>query len=254
MQTAWCASVFIPLRRSFASTPMWKLCRRSHWYGDYSFYTWTWLTPKGFCLCLKMETVIYTSCAGCGKPIARPAAQPLSASRPFKGAFAYCLACKKPTVRCSIWYVPPLPILPPARSLLSVSHLPVRSLLFQCSVCLHGGHQSCYRRYYMEHPMVELPTSFLTPSEDRGRSLMRMVQDERSLKEDNSDTTSILSTRSESSVLGTSAPSPTRTETSSVATRLMGHSCAAGCGHFCWAANMLLDGKDHTAAQPLVDA
>ena len=94
--------------------------------------------------------------------------------------------------------------------------------------------------------MVELPTSFL-PSEDRGRSLNRMVQQERS-KEDDSDSTSIMSTRSESSVLGTSAPSPTRTESSNATPRIMGHPCASGCGHFCWAANMLLDGKDTQAA------
>ncbi|KAJ3531060.1 hypothetical protein NMY22_g8307 [Coprinellus aureogranulatus] len=182
-----------------------------------------------------VETVIYTSCAKCGKAIARPVAQPLSASRPFKGAFAFCHSCKKPTVRCSI------------------CQLPVRALLFQCAVCKHGGHQSCYRRYYMEHPRVELPTAFL-PSEDRGRSLLRMVQEERGTKEDNSDATSIMSAQSESSVLGTSAPSPTRTESSTTTTRLMGHPCASGCGHFCWAANMLLDGKDAAAiAQPPLD-
>ncbi|KAF6744330.1 hypothetical protein DFP72DRAFT_929763 [Ephemerocybe angulata] len=61
----------------------------------------------------------------------RPAIPPLSSSAPSIGAFASCLSSKKSTVKCSI------------------CHLPVRSLLFQRSVCQHGGHQSCYRRYYL---------------------------------------------------------------------------------------------------------
>lgn len=252
MQTALCACGCTPLRHSFESTPMWKLCRRRPSYVNTARICYPDRhLHKGTVRSLKVETVIYSSCAGCGKPIARPAAQPLSASRPFRGAFAYCLACKKPTVHCSIWFAH-LFSSRQWQTHFPFSHLPVRSLLFQCSVCQHGGHQSCYRKYYMEHPMVELPTSLL-PSEDRGRSLMRIVQEGRSSKEDNSDSNSIMSTRSESSVLGTSAPSPTRTESSGVTTRLMGHACVSGCGHICWAANMLLDGKDSAAAQPPLD-
>ncbi|KAF6744343.1 hypothetical protein DFP72DRAFT_929836 [Ephemerocybe angulata] len=167
-----------------------------------------------------VETVIYSTCARCHKPIMRPAIPPLSSSAPSRGAFAFCQSCKKSTVRCSI------------------CHLPVRALLFQCSVCQHGGHQSCYRRYYMETAMLELPTSFSLHSsdlvEDRGRSLSRTVVD----RSEASVETSVASTRS--SVLGTSGPSPVRTESSvGGVQKMMGHPCASGCGHYCWAANMI---------------
>ncbi|KAF9235674.1 hypothetical protein BU15DRAFT_89510 [Melanogaster broomeanus] len=118
----------------------------------------------------RLETVIYTTCGKCRKSvIAVRTRNPL-----VKGTHAICAACKEAVVRCSI------------------CHLPVRTLLFQCSVCSHGGHQECYRRYYMERPMVELPV----PSIARERSLA-------------------------------------------------GHPCAAGCGHFCWAAvGRSNDGQD----------
>ncbi|KAG0696918.1 hypothetical protein DFH29DRAFT_179286 [Suillus ampliporus] len=90
----------------------------------------------------------------------------------------------------------------------SCSHLPVRTLLFQCSVCMHGGHQECYRRYYMERPMVDIPAS----SSARGRSLIRERDDD---MEEGEEVTSCEG----------------RLERT-----LAGHPCAAGCGHYCWAA------------------
>lgn len=88
------------------------------------------------------------------------------------------------------------------------SHLPVRTLLFQCSVCSHGGHQDCYRRFYMERPMVELPVPLVT----RGRQLQREQDGENEGEEGR------------------------RVSESAGERRITGHPCAAGCGHFCWAA------------------
>ncbi|KAG0696924.1 hypothetical protein DFH29DRAFT_812461 [Suillus ampliporus] len=132
----------------------------------------------------KLETVIYTACGRCRKAII------LSRARTMIGAHALCTTCKSAVVKCSI------------------CHLPVRTLLFQCSVCMHGGHQECYRRYYMERPMVDIPTS----SSARGRSLVRERDDD---MEEGEEVTSCEG----------------RLERT-----LAGHPCAAGCGHYCWAA------------------
>lgn len=131
----------------------------------------------------KLETIIYTACGRCRKPIL------LSRARTVTGAHALCTTCKSAVVKCSI------------------CHLPVRTLLFQCSVCTHGGHQECYRRYHMGRPMVDIPTS-LSP---RGRLLIR---------ERNGD--------------GEEGEEVTCSESRGERT-LAGHLCAAGCGHYCWA-------------------
>lgn len=131
----------------------------------------------------KLETIIYTACGRCRKPIL------LSRARTATGAHALCSTCKSAVVKCSI------------------CHLPVRTLLFQCSVCTHGGHQECYRRYHMGRPMVDIPTSLSA----RGRSLIR----ERDDNGEDGDEVTCSEGRGE------------RT--------LAGHPCAAGCGHYCWA-------------------
>jgi len=294
-----------------------------------------------------VETVIYSTCARCHKPIMRPAIPPTTTystsssssqpqgqtqaqSTPSKGAYAFCLGCRAPTVKCSI------------------CHLPVRSLLFQCSVCNHGGHQACYRKYYMEHPMLELPSASLSSmlassghhtgrtgmgvfgggygrygsgdggagghgagggghfgsgDEGRGRQLIRSAPSAHAQSQSiQSNAPSVHSQQpsqggssgsgptggtsgsgpssgpasgaaggsggnagnannplipqipsnieddassmiSASSAMGTanSTSSPTRTEQSLPSQRLMGHPCATGCGHYCWAANMVSD-------------
>jgi WD repeat-containing protein 24 len=105
----------------------------------------------------------------------------------------------------------------------SHSHLPVRSLLFQCSVCAHGGHQACYRNYYTGRPMVELPRLIPPATETRGQSVARSSPMGREADDDDSSTTT-----SENPLEGYS-PAPTQSS------KLIGHPCAAGCGHFCWA-------------------
>ncbi|OBZ65249.1 WD repeat-containing protein 24 [Grifola frondosa] len=72
-----------------------------------------------------LQTTIYTTCRRCRKPIQLPVTGIFHAGRP-SGSYAYCLACKDNITRCSI------------------CHLPVRALMFQCPICMHGGHQECY--------------------------------------------------------------------------------------------------------------
>ncbi|KAF8838899.1 hypothetical protein BDN67DRAFT_970862 [Paxillus ammoniavirescens] len=135
----------------------------------------------------RLETIIYTTCGKCRKAViaVRPRKELV------KGTHATCASCKEAVVRCAI------------------CHLPVRTLLFQCSVCSHGGHQECYRRYYMEKPMVELPIPLIA----RGRQLQRDQVSENEAGE------------------GRGGPLDRPGEKS-----MAGHLCAAGCGHFCWAA------------------
>ncbi|KAJ7449912.1 hypothetical protein FB451DRAFT_1052596 [Mycena latifolia] len=143
-----------------------------------------------------VETQIHTSCGKCRKPLVVSAG-----TKPgilFKGGFAFCLACKVSCVKCAI------------------CRLPVRTLLFQCSICGHGGHQACYRRYYMEHPMVPIPSTLIFSHSERGRSRGRAPDDE---------TSTIGSSHND----GELAARQTQ--------RRLGHPCVSGCGHWCWAAN-----------------
>ncbi|KAH7885076.1 hypothetical protein F5I97DRAFT_1810259 [Phlebopus sp. FC_14] len=130
-----------------------------------------------------LETVIYTACGRCRKAVVVVR----SRTSATKASHAICTSCKAAVVRCSI------------------CHLPVRNLLFQCSVCAHGGHQDCYRRYYMKRPMLELASQ---PYAARGRQLHRD-------QDDVNDTVDKVKMMERS---------------------MAGHPCAAGCGHFCWAA------------------
>ncbi|KAJ7097842.1 hypothetical protein B0H15DRAFT_920560 [Mycena belliarum] len=148
---------------------------------------------------LLLETHIYTSCGKCRKPLVVSAATKVPGVL-FKGGFAFCLACRASCVTCAI------------------CRLPVRALLIQCSICGHGGHQACYRRYYIDHPMVPIPTPMVLSPSERGRSRGRAADDE------------------------TSAPDSlhTNSEDDHVVPRTqkhLGHACVSGCGHWCWAAN-----------------
>ncbi|KAI0044133.1 WD40 repeat-like protein [Auriscalpium vulgare] len=143
----------------------------------------------------KLQTTVYISCGRCEKPIV------------VQQGSSFCTTCRNFSAVCSI------------------CHLPVRSMLFHCAVCSHGGHQDCYRRYYMERPMVEIarpPTPPPTATTHRGRSVSR-----------SSTVTTVedgepWEGRTDPVTLSNSLP---------LARPLMGHPCAAGCGHFCWVAN-----------------
>ncbi|KAJ8489981.1 hypothetical protein ONZ51_g2575 [Trametes cubensis] len=98
-----------------------------------------------------LQTTIYVSCAKCRKPMLQPAGPMVRAGRP-SGSFAYCTACRTNVTKCSI------------------CHLPVRALMLQCPVCLHGGHQDCYQKYY-ERPAEEVALPQNPPSMRVGRSM-----------------------------------------------------------------------------------
>ncbi|KAF8212133.1 hypothetical protein K438DRAFT_1806025 [Mycena galopus ATCC 62051] len=146
-----------------------------------------------------LETQVYTSCGKCRKPLVVSAGTQIPGVL-VKGGFAFCLACKAACVTCAI------------------CRLPVRTLLFQCSICHHGGHQECYRRYYMEHPMLPIPnTSVFSLSESRGRPRSRAAD----------ETTPVESTRGNSPKIPPQSPQTQKR---------LGHPCVSGCGHWCWAA------------------
>ncbi|TFK48866.1 WD40 repeat-like protein [Heliocybe sulcata] len=138
----------------------------------------------------RVQTTVHLSCGRCRKPIFASG----SSRRP------YCTSCQAAFSRCSI------------------CHLPVKTLLFQCAVCTHGGHQSCYREYYSQRPLVELPSS-----EPRGRPPTRKGSP--LAAEDEWE-----GTRTSASGSGSAGSRAGRM------TKLSGRPCAAGCGHFCWIA------------------
>ena len=194
-----------------------------------------------------METTIYTCCSKCRKPLLHPVARPTHAGRP-SGSYAFCVTCKASATACSIWCVLRIePIESALTCKLRCSHLPVRSLLFQCPVCLHGGHRNCYQQYYLRRPLQELPsvptvtaatnapeTHRSTPttpeSKFRGRAISRSVDG------DGSDD-GVSSRDGEEGRFGFRGPDSNVIDTKNT---LLGHPCAAGCGHYCWAANEAL--------------
>ena len=110
------------------------------------------------------------------------------------------------------------------------SRLPVRTLLFLCAVCDHGGHQSCYREYYTKQPMVDLPSSSPQLTDPRDHPSTRNQQ--------NNEDDSISTTSSQSNLIDSFvSESPLQTHQNPKSAKLAGHPCAAGCGHLCWAAN-----------------
>ncbi|KAK0469994.1 uncharacterized protein EV420DRAFT_1662756, partial [Desarmillaria tabescens] len=158
----------------------------------------------------QLETTIYTSCGRCRKALALPLG-----TTDRNAGYWLCSTCKAPPAMCNI------------------CRLPVRGLLFQCSICSHGGHHVCYQRYYMQRPMVHLPKSFVptaAATEDRrGRSVAR------------SSTGTVIDDDSSSTISAVSTVEAQASETTNTLmgrmSNFIGHPCAAGCGHFCWAAN-----------------
>ena len=109
------------------------------------------------------------------------------------------------------------------------SHLPVKSMLFHCVICSHGGHQTCYRQFYAKIPLILLPTT-LAPSSTASplkvhHRLTRSTSRSNDGEADDSNTPPDWSF-------------DTSTVTPASSSQLLGHPCAAGCGHFCWVANI----------------
>ncbi|KAF8581844.1 hypothetical protein K439DRAFT_1392321, partial [Ramaria rubella] len=74
----------------------------------------------------QVQTTIYATCGQCRTPVKAYGA-------------ALCGKCKALPTLCAI------------------CHLPVRKLLVHCPGCGHGGHQTCYRAFYLTRPLSELP-------------------------------------------------------------------------------------------------
>ena len=163
------------------------------------------------------------SCGRCGKPIL---AQP---------GGSMCASCGSPAAQCSIWSVALLSAIGYTLNLeRSHSHLPVKSMLFQCAVCSHGGHQACYRQFYAEIPLALLsaPQAPLPGSPLKlPPRLYRSASMSRSKDRECDDATDIVVP---DDLFDTSTVTPAPRE-------LMGRPCAAGCGHFCWVANFRED-------------
>jgi len=148
-----------------------------------------------------LQTTIYVSCGRCRKPIL---AQRNGST---------CATCMAPAARCSI------------------CHLPVKSMLFQCAICSHGGHQTCYRQFYAKIPLVLLPTP-LVPSTASPLKVHRRLTRSTSRSNDG---------EADDSNAPPDFSFDTSTVTPASSSQLLGHPCAAGCGHFCWVANIRED-------------
>jgi len=113
-----------------------------------------------------------------------------------------------------------------------LSRLPVQTLLLQCSVCAHGGHQECYQRYYMEWPMVEVDI----PSEPLNESHGCLTASPLLSGNEQDDNNTLVVDN---------GPGTTKTVGSLQTSKFSGHPYATGCGHFCWAATGMPVGNDN---------
>lgn len=146
-----------------------------------------------------LQTTVYVSCGRCRKPIL---AQRNGST---------CATCRTPAARCSI------------------CHLPVKSMLFHCAICSHGGHQNCYTQFYAKMPLVLLPTSLAPSTASPLKTHHRLA---RSTSREGDDTTAL-----------PDCSFDTSTVTAASSSQLFGHPCAAGCGHICWVTNLSEDAE-----------
>ncbi|KAI0644296.1 hypothetical protein C8Q79DRAFT_139375 [Trametes meyenii] len=171
-----------------------------------------------------LQTTIYTSCGKCRKAILQPAGPMVHGVKP-SGSYSFCSSCRGNVTKCSI------------------CHLPVRALMFQCPVCLHGGHRECYSAYYERRPPDEIPSPQLPPSLRVGRTPETNPPRGRALSRAGStftgegDSDDGLSFQGEGEGMSGSYSSTKGVMHVSSSNTVHGHPCAAGCGHFCWAVN-----------------
>ncbi|KAI0255356.1 hypothetical protein BJV78DRAFT_1273608 [Lactifluus subvellereus] len=147
-----------------------------------------------------LQTTVYMSCGRCGKAILA------------QQGGSMCANCRSPAAQCSI------------------CHLPVKTILFQCAVCSHGGHQDCYTRFYAEMPLIPLPT----PQPPSPASPLKLLHHPPPPDHRRSD---------DAADLVPDHSFDTSTTVLHVPRQLMGHLCAAGCGHVCWVANFREDAE-----------
>ena len=186
------------------------------------------IASKSHFICVsQLQTTVYMSCGRCGKAILA------------QQGGSMCATCRSPAARCSIWYVFLQKWYSHSSKQLTrnniLSHLPVKTMLFQCAICSHGGHQACYRRFYTEIPLAVLPAPPQAPSSGSPMKfpprLYRSASVSRSKDREGDDAADIVAP-DDSFDTSTVTPAPRQ---------LMGHPCAAGCGHFCWVANFRED-------------
>ncbi|CUA76407.1 WD repeat-containing protein 59 [Rhizoctonia solani] len=177
-----------------------------------------------------ISTIIYSACGRCGKTLPTVT----QSEKGVRGQSAFCPKCKKFASKCAI------------------CRLPVKGLYFLCLECSHGGHQECYRSYYLSRPLVNLDGSgtaansrtntilendakSATPSMQSfglGNDPEKSFDDAASVKTEKTQDTLITDSGNRNSM-----ELPAQESKSSVDWSPRGHPCAAGCGHYCWASN-----------------
>jgi len=94
--------------------------------------------------------------------------------------------------------------------------------MFHCPVCMHGGHQKCYKEYYSARTVEPLPTPATS------RTPPRPVASPTGVMGSEDDPAPPGCEMRDVLVSSIAQPLPLREQ-------LSGHPCAAGCGHYCWA-------------------
>ncbi|KAJ3718424.1 hypothetical protein C8R42DRAFT_144193 [Lentinula raphanica] len=164
-----------------------------------------------------VETIIYTACGRCRKAFISSPKSSVTAE------YSYCANCRT-SITCAI------------------CRLPVRGIMFQCSICCHGGHHSCYRRYYGTRPMMEIPPHASDDSSAHTKSA-RVFTTTSEVTRSTASTASTAGTDDESmsttSIQDTSSETGLEPSEAVSRSRLLGHPCVVPlCGHHCWVANI----------------
>ena len=112
---------------------------------------------------------------------------------------------------------------------------------------MHGGHQDCYRGYYLRRPADEITPPPVPPSMRVGRSSEAGDSRGRALSRTNSTYTGDGESDDGASAQGDGTGTAGSWDSGkgvvlSSSNVVSGRICAAGCGHYCWAVD-----KDYPA-------
>ncbi|EJU02994.1 hypothetical protein DACRYDRAFT_99424 [Dacryopinax primogenitus] len=173
-----------------------------------------------------------SSCARCRKALRGEALPRGTQGNP--GNYLYCKNCHRMASRCAI------------------CHLPSKGLFFLCPTCGHGGHEECYRDYYLFHPMdnvhivLQSSQSLQQQSWNSRQSISLSMSDSNLLDEDDRTGRTTNPKRLRRAPPGRVHPVEAADDTDDEAQKarywdrkrkmtrkvLLGHPCVAGCGHF----------------------